>query len=199
MSDGEPRSDPASDAARPEAADPAASGPGWFHVPGKAALFLAAALFVATADRFGKFFATETLSPGAVRPVLGDWFGWAHVETPRAALGLLDTVSSDVSRWIFGALSLACVMLVLTFYRGLARGEWASAAALGAILAGVVSNAFDRFERGAALDGLYVGPAVAPLATLNVADVAIVLGAVTLMGELLVHEMAGRVDERRRR
>jgi signal peptidase II len=156
----------------------------------------AAILIVFGIDRLGKFHATSTLEPGQSSPLLGDFVRLTYAESPGAVLGLFRDWSAESQAIIFGLLSLVCGVVVVSFYRGLARGEHGSAAALGAILAGVASNAMDRLHLGVGVDFLQLGFAGSPsLLEFNLADVGIVLGVVTLIVEMLATEMAARAQE----
>jgi signal peptidase II len=166
----------------------------------KGVALLVAALCVFGFDRLGKFNAMSSLAVGERAPFMGDLVSWTRVESTGAALGLLQGFSPAAQAWVFGLLSIICALLVMSFYRGLAPGEHGSAAALGAILAGVLSNAFDRVRFGFGVDFLHLGaPDAAHLPDFNVADVAILLGVLTLIVELLATEMAARAQERPRR
>jgi signal peptidase II len=158
------------------------------------------ALLVLGLDRYGKFSAITRLDIGERVPLLGDVLSFTHVESLGAALGLFASWSAQSQAFIFAALSVICAGLVLSFHRGLAPGEHGSAAALGAILAGVLSNAFDRFRHGVGIDFLHLGtPDAVHLPDFNLADVAILLGVLTLIVELLATEMATRAQEKPRR
>lgn len=151
-------------------------------------------------DRYGKYAAMQRLEIGERVPLLGDLLSLTHVESLGAALGLFATWSTSAQSWVFAVLSLVCTALLVSFHRALAPGEHGSAAALGAIGAGVLSNALDRFWLGSGIDFLHLGPPdAARLPDFNVADVAILLGVLTLIIELLATEMATRAQERPRR
>jgi signal peptidase II len=161
--------------------------------------FLPVAAFVAAVDQLGKWHVTKTLEVGERVPFLGDLIGLAHLPAASGALGLFSDWSPNAQLVGFAGLSLIAVTIIVSFYRGLAPGEHGSAAALGAILGGIGSNGVDRFRLGSGLDFLHLGPASAEsLPDFNFADVAIVLGVVTLIVELLATEMAARASERPR-
>lgn len=163
-------------------------------------VLMGAALLVLGVDQFGKRHAMAVLAPGERQALVDRVLSLAYIESPGAALGLFGTWSGSAQAIVFGILSGLCALLVLSFYRGLARGEFGSAAALGAILAGVASNAYDRVRFGAGIDFLHLGnPDALHLPDFNLADVAIVLGVLTLIVELLASEMAARAQERPRR
>ena len=158
------------------------------------------AMLVFGLDRLGKAQVMGTLPVGESVPLFGDLLSLTRVETTGAALGLFSHWSAGARASVFGIMSVLCALLVLSFYRGLARGERGPAAALGAILAGVLSNAVDRFRFGFGIDFLQLGsPDATHLPSFNVADVAIVLGVLTLIVELLATEMAARAQEKPRR
>lgn len=165
----------------------------------KSVFLLATGLGAAVLDRVGKSWATQALEPGERVALIGDWLSAAHVESSAAVMGLFSSWSPGTQRIGFCLIALACVVLVLSFYRALTPREHGTAAALGAILGGVSSNAFDRFDRGTGLDFLHLGAPDSTLPDFNFADVAILLGVVTLIVELLANEMASRAEERTRR
>ena len=151
---------------------------------------------MAGADRFGKNWALAELAPGERIPLLGQWLSGARIESPAAALGLLSSFSDAGQSAALALIAILCLGLVAAFYRALTPREAGTAAALGAIAAGVASNAFDRFERGTGLDFLHLGRPASGLPDFNLADVAILMGVVALIVELLANEMAARAEER---
>ena len=166
----------------------------------KTAALLGVAVAVFGVDRIGKYQAMSRLEVGESTPLLGELLSLTHVESLGAALGLFANWSPGGRAFAFVALSAICTGLVLSFHRGLARWEKGSAAALGAILAGVLSNAFDRFQFGVGIDFLHLGAVESThLPNFNFADVAIFLGVLALIVELLATEMATRAQERPRR
>ncbi|MBW2424411.1 MAG: signal peptidase II [Deltaproteobacteria bacterium] len=162
--------------------------------------FFGVAIVVFGLDRATKHHALSTLEPGERVAYLGEILSLAHVRVPGAAFGLLQSWSEETQRVALGVLSLACVGLIVAFYRGLAPGEHSSAAALGAVLGGVVGNLLDRLLYGVGIESLHLGaPSVEWLPDFSLSDLAIVLGVVTLIVELLASEMAARAQERPRR
>jgi signal peptidase II len=100
----------------------------------------------------------------------------------------------------YGVLSGVAAVFVFVFLRSLAPRDFGTAAALGAVLAGVLSNSLDRYRHGASIKFLHIGPsATSLLPDFNLADLAILLGVGTLIVELLATEMAVRAAERPRR
>lgn len=183
----------------------------------KRTMLVGMAALVFAVDRFGKAHVASSLAPGEQAPLLGDLLRLANLRSSGAALGFFADWPQTAQLVLFGLLSVVCVGVAISFYRGLAPREHAAGAALGAILAGVSSNAVDRFVSGASIDFLALGRVAAsglsgdasvsesPLvqagawAVFNFADVAIVLGVVTLIVELLATELATRAQESARR
>ncbi len=161
--------------------------------------FLPIAIALALVDRLGKWHATQTLEVGERAPLFGDLVALANLPAASSALGLFSGWGPSAQLGGFAVLSLIAITIIVSFYRGLAPGEHGSAAALGAILGGIASNGVDRFRYGSGLDFLHFGAASSEsLPDFNLADVAIVVGVVTLIVELLATEMAARASERPR-
>lgn len=158
------------------------------------------AVAIVVFDQLGKWHATTTLEVGGGAPLLGSWLSLVHAPAASGAFGLFRDWSMGAQAITFAVLSLLATLVILSFYRDLAPGEHGSAAALAAILGGIASNAIDRLHLGAGLDFLQLGTVSSEsLPSFNLADVAIVLGVVTLIVELLATEMATRAGERPRR
>lgn len=163
----------------------------------KRAVFLPAALIATALDQLGKLRVTRELEVGARESLLGDLLSWTHVPSMGGAFGFFRDWLPGAQLIGFALLALVAAVIILFFYRRLAPGEQGSAAALGAILGGIASQAIDRLHYGTGLDFLHVGPVESnAVPDFNLADVAIVLGAVTLIVELLASEMAARASER---
>jgi lipoprotein signal peptidase len=155
---------------------------------------------VLAADRTGKLYAMQAIDSGERVPFVGELLSLANLRVSGGAFGLLRDWAPTTQLAALGFLSLVCAVVVVGFYRGLAPGEHGSAAALGAVLAGVIGNFVDRLQYGSSIDFLHLGPPTASqLPDFNLSDVAIVLGVVTLIVELLAAEMAARAQERPRR
>lgn len=161
--------------------------------------FLSLMFVVVLFDQLGKFQVARTVEIGTRIPLIGDLLAWTHLPAAGGAFGFFRDWSPTAQLVGFALLSIVATLVIVTFYRGLARGEHGSAAALGAILGGIASNMIDRVRYGSAVDFLHLGSVEADaLPDFNLADVAIVLGVVTLILELLATEMATRVSERPR-
>lgn len=124
-------------------------------------------------DRATKVLAERTLPDGAVEVIPGV-LDLRYTTNPGGAFGLFGGIP-----WLFVAISVVVIGTVLYASRRL-PGR-AHAVALGLVLAGAVGNLTDRAIRGPGFSGevvdfvdLHIWP------VFNVADSAIVIGAMTL-------------------
>lgn len=163
----------------------------------KRAVFLPMALIALAADQVGKLHVTQRIEPGAREMLLGNGLSLTHVPAMGGAFGIFRDWVPGAQLIGFALLATLATLAVLAFYRALAPREQAPAAALGAILGGIASHAIDRLRYGSGLDFLHLGnPSSNALPDFSLADVAIVLGAATLIVELLATEFATRASER---
>ncbi|MEM9173896.1 MAG: signal peptidase II [Myxococcota bacterium] len=166
----------------------------------KRAAFLPMAFVALAVDQLGKWHTAAVLDPGDRAPLLGDLLTWTNVPAMGGAFGIFRDWLPGAQLIGFSALALAATAMIVFFYRGLAPGEQGSAAALGGLLGGIASHTVDRLRYGSGLDFLHLGPPDANmLPDFSLADVAIVLGVVTLIIELLASEFTARAAERLQR
>jgi len=128
-------------------------------------------------DRVTKHLATAALSEAPAQSFLMDTVRLQYTENAGAFLGLGATWPPVVRTGLFtvgNAILLFVVVLVA------ARDRWSGPGLVGTTLlvAGGASNLVDRIARGSVIDFMNVG--IGPLRTgiFNVADMAILLGAV---------------------
>jgi signal peptidase II len=182
------------------ACHPLSSGRSKFSVRSKRLAFLPLALGVVVFDQLGKLHAANTIPLGSRASLIGDVLSLAHVPIEGGAFGFLAGWAPGAQLIGFALLSIVATTVVVAFYRGLAPGEYGNAVGLGAILGGIVSHTVDRLRFGASVDFIQFGSGRSEvLPAFNLADLAIVLGVVTLIVELLATEMAARASERPRR
>src|SRR5258706_6653378 len=122
-------------------------------------------------------------------PVIEGFFYLTHVRNPGAAFGLFADGDPTTRLFIFVGVSIAAVLIILSFFRQLAPGDRLSALALGLILGGAFGNLTDRIVRGVVVDFIhfklwrgYTWP------DFNLADSFIVVGVGFLILELLASE-----------
>ena len=163
----------------------------------KHAVFLPVALVATGIDQLCKRYVSTTLEVGERTPLVGDALALTHVPSMGGAFGVFRDWLPGAQLIGFSALALAATLAIVVYYRALAPREQGNAAGLGAMLGGIASHTVDRLRYGSGLDALHIGPVDAnSVPDFSLADVAIVVGAATLVVELLATEMAGRAAER---
>lgn len=152
------------------------------HVSRGASLMLAAALFLL--DQGSKWLVAGSLRVGEVRTVIPGFFNLTHLHNRGAAFGLFADSDSPVARGALIAFSLAALALVFyLLWRGVSS-RWAGWG-LGLILGGALGNLLDRVRAGSVVDFLDFHLAGRHWPAFNLADSAVVLGALLLMIEVL--------------
>jgi signal peptidase II len=147
-------------------------------------LGLAIALAVFLLDQLVKYLVTGPLQLQQVgQIVLLPIFNLTWVENYGVSMGFL-TADSDTMRW-------ALVVLTAAIGAGVAVWLWretnrADVAALGLVLGGAVGNILDRVRFGYVVDflDLHFG-SFRPFLVFNVADAAITIGVVILLGRAI--------------
>ncbi len=142
-------------------------------------------LFLATAaacDRATKHYAMTTLTGAPHQSFLSDTVRLTYHENPGAFLGVGAQWRPEVRATFFqfgnGLFLLATAVLALR-----SRFSRLGQAGLALFLAGGVSNLVDRVAMGRVIDFLNVGIGPLRSGVFNVADMAIVAGAVILIAE----------------
>ena len=126
-------------------------------------------------DRVTKHVASTTLAGAPVRSFLADTVRFGYAENAGGFLGLGANLPETVRTAVF---TVGTGLLLLVLVGSAFRLRWTGwrAFALTLLVAGGVSNLFDRAVHGSVIDFINVG--VGPLRTgiFNVADMAIMLG-----------------------
>jgi len=148
---------------------------------GHALLFWPLVVVLVVADRITKAVAEQLLWPrGVPHPVFGDWewFRWTLVYNPGAAFGLH---LGPYSRWIFLALTVGALAILLHLYRVTEAGHRVRVAAIALVTAGALGNLIDRIvSPSGVVDFIDIGVGNLRWPTFNVADMAVSTGAVLL-------------------
>ena len=129
-------------------------------------------------DIVTKLVVVRVLPPYLGVPLVGDAFQLRLVYNSGAAFGLN---VGEHSRWIFMALSVAAIVVLVSMLRSMRSGDRLRLYALAAICAGALGNLIDRIRspRGV-VDFLDIGLGALRWPTFNVADMAVTCGAVAL-------------------
>lgn len=147
--------------------------------------YFVTSLVVLVLDRATKWLVAENIPLHDTVPVIPGFFRLTHVQNRGAAFGLF---AESPSEWkvamlvVFSLIALAVVSALL--WRN-SHALSMTGSALALILGGAVGNLWDRLLSGHVVDFLdfYVNTYHWP--AFNVADSAIVIGALLLVGEIL--------------
>lgn len=143
---------------------------------------VAALVFVL--DRITKAAVVAGLPLYETREVLGPYVRLSHVRNTGAAFGLAQDRTT-----LLAILSIFAVLAILYYYRTLAMRSPLLAATLGMQLGGALGNLVDRLGQGYVVDFIDVGFDPGPrFWSFNVADSAIVVGIIAVVGLLWLSE-----------
>lgn len=150
-------------------------------------VFTLVALVFAVGDRITKHLAEVHLTPHFPHHVVGEVVQLTLTWNRGSAMGLFSF--GDASRWIFAAVAVAMVGVLIALLREAPTGALWRSAALGAVAGGAVGNLIDRLlsARGVT-DFIDVGTPVWRFWTFNVADVGVTCGAILLAILLTIEE-----------
>jgi signal peptidase II len=155
----------------------------WFVFFGLAAMIL-------VLDQLTKAWLVSTLAPGEVMQVLGDWIRLIYTQNSGALFGLFRD-----NAVLFGLVSLAVIALIVVYHRQVGTSLYLSIA-LGLLLGGALGNMTDRLTRGFVVDFVDIGIGDFRWYTFNVADAAISVSIVMLIGAALFPRLAGSGERR---
>ena len=143
------------------------------------------AVAVLAFDRFTKWIVATRLSLHDGIPVVPGFFRIVHVENPGAAFGLFAASSSQWRLTLLILFSLLALVIVGVLLWKNSHMVSATGTALSLILGGALGNLWDRVIAGHVTDFLefHVGSYYWP--SFNIADSAIVVGALLLVADIL--------------
>jgi len=138
------------------------------------------ALVVVVLDQLTKALVVARIGLHESVPVVDGFFALTYVRNTGAAFGLLAGRIESLRVPLLIAVSVAALVVLIWFLRGLPNDRRVVIAACGAVLGGAVGNLIDRAAYGEVIDFLdvYVGAWHWP--AFNVADAAITVGVVVL-------------------
>ena len=148
-------------------------------------VFFGIALTVLVLDQLTKAWLTSTLSPGEVMQVLGDYVRLVFSQNSGALFGLFRD-----NALLFGIVSLVVIGLIVVYHRQVGSSLYLSIA-LGLLLGGALGNVTDRLRLGYVVDFVDIGIGDLRWYTFNVADAAISISIVLLIGAALIPSLAG--------
>jgi signal peptidase II len=142
-------------------------------------VFLVIAGAVVVLDQIAKAWLVANVSPGEVVEVLGDWVRLIFSQNSGALFGLFRD-----NAVLFGIVSLAVIGLIVAYHGRAGRSLYMSIA-LGLLLGGAIGNLVDRLRLGYVVDFIDIGIGNWRFYTFNLADSAISLAIVMLIGAAL--------------
>jgi signal peptidase II len=138
------------------------------------------AALVLTLDRFSKWLVVRKIPLYGGVDVIPGLFRITHLENPGAAFSLFADFSGPWTNWLLELFSLAAVVVIAVLL-------WRSAnVSLALVLGGTLGNLWDRLGRGRVTDflDLFIGTHHWP--PFNVADSAIVAGALLMLSKIFL-------------
>jgi signal peptidase II len=142
------------------------------------------AVIVVLLDRATKWWIAHTLAIGNTVPVIPGFFRLTHVQNRGAAFGLFDDSPTQLKIGILILFSVVALVVVMTLLWKNSHTLTATGVGLSLVMGGAVGNLWDRLFTHHVVDFLdfyirsYHWPAF------NVADTAIVSGAILLVSEI---------------
>jgi len=136
-------------------------------------------------DRLSKWLVAEKIALYDSIPVIPGFFRLTHVQNRGAAFGIFDESPSEWKVWMLIVFSIAALIIVTVLLWKNSFALTATGVALSLLLGGAAGNLYDRVLAGRVTDFLlfYIGQHIWP--AFNVADSAIVCGALLLVAEIL--------------
>jgi signal peptidase II len=151
-------------------------------------MFIAIAVLVFAGDQLTKSLVRQSIPLHAVVPVVPHIFNLVNTRNPGAAFGLFSESSSPWRSAFLIAVSVALLAVVIGVVWRSQRLAWEAGVALALIIGGAASNLADRIRYGRVTDFLDFHFRSYHWFTFNLADSAIVIGAVLLIVHLIANE-----------
>lgn len=146
--------------------------------------YLLLALLVLVLDQVSKYLVIDHFQYGERMPVIAGFFDLTLLYNPGAAFSFL-AGHGGWQRWFFAAIAIGASLFLLYLLRQ-SRGRVLFSFALGLILGGAIGNLIDRLLLGHVTDFLLFYQGGWHFPAFNLADTAITIGAVLMIGEELL-------------
>ena len=153
------------------------------HAKRKFHFLIAAAVILA--DRVSKWLVEQKISLHDSLPVLPGFFRLTHVENRGAAFGLFSESTSEWKVFALVLFSLIALVVVCVLLWKNSHAMTVTGVGLSLILGGALGNLWDRLLDGHVVDFLDFSIGGYHWPAFNVADSAIVVGALLLVTEIL--------------
>ncbi len=133
--------------------------------------------------------------------VMGEWFKLLYAENPGAAFGFMKGVPAPTRFAIFTILTLLAFALILYLVYRLPAQGWLVYSAFAGIVAGAAGNLVDRLSYRYVIDFIDMDLGFMHWPTYNVADIAISVGVLALIANILFDKnspLVSKKDKQRR-
>lgn len=155
----------------------------WINHAWLTILVAAAIIFL---DQLTKIRVRTNLEKYVFYPVLGEWFGWQHVDNFGAAFGIFQGL-----RWPLLLFAIGVSVTILVYVLWVPTDRLLLRVLLGMQMAGALGNFIDRARQGFVTDFIRMGiPGVFVWPNYNVADISIVVGVIALAIYIIVEDVS---------
>ncbi len=154
----------------------------------KSSFYIWLAVGIVALDQVTKIVVQQTLPIYRPVPVLGDFFRLTYIYNPGAAFGLH---VGPLSRYIFLVLTVACVALLVAWFRSTPASDTLRLLAISLVCAGAAGNFIDRVRSAqGVIDFFDFGIGAIRWPVFNIADIGVTSGALLLAISLWREEQA---------
>jgi signal peptidase II len=153
------------------------------------------AILIVAVDRFTKWLVATRIPLHDSINVIPGFFHLTHVQNRGAAFGLWSDSPSEWKVTMLIMFSLAALMVVVALLWKNSHAMSTTAAGLALILGGALGNLWDRLAMGRVVDFLDFSVSGYHWPAFNLADSAIVVGALLLVGEILFSKGAEAAED----
>ncbi len=150
-------------------------------------VFISIVVTVVVLDQLSKAWLVSAVAPGEVVRVIGDYLRLVQSQNSGALFGMFRDQA-----YVFGLVSLGVVGLIVAYHGRSGRNLYLSVA-LGLLLGGALGNLIDRFHFGYVVDWVDMGIGDVRFWTYNLADSAITVAILMLIGLALFPNVAARL------
>lgn len=146
-------------------------------------------------DQLTKRIAEKTLAHEPMQSFLFDTFRLQYIKNKGAFLGFGSNFSELVKLWLFLIIPFLCLLAAAIFVAFSRKPSTDQAVLVSLIVGGGISNLIDRVMQGSVTDFLNVGLGSLRTGIFNVADMAIMAGAIGLiLSELYYRKAASNCE-----
>ena len=155
------------------------------------ARYLVITVFVMALDQISKYVVSARMQEGDEIDVIHNFFAISYTRNPGIAFGIFN---SGNFRWLFVAISMVAVVVVLYYMTRTSPANRLLLWSLSLLAAGICGNLIDRVVMGRVIDFLLLHYKDYQWPVFNVADTAISIGAALMAVELFIAPQAERSD-----